>query len=108
MEKSMNKVAQYLKGSDSLLGALEAIKNYRAYIAMLSGGLSAFLILSIFMFFSAKLGMSGNASMAAITGGIGGLASAVIFLMGLSATGILLMDQANGNEIRPIHKRIAS
>jgi hypothetical protein len=69
---------------------------------MLSGGVSAFLIMSIFMFFSAKLGMTGNTSMAALTGGLGALATAVIFLTGLSATGILLMDQAKGNEIRTV------
>jgi hypothetical protein len=58
--------------------------------------------MSVFMFFVAKLGMNGHSGLAAITGIIGGLAAAVIFLTGLSATGILLMDQAKENEIRSI------
>ena len=98
----MSKVAQHLKNSGSLLESLEAIKNFRAYITVALSGLASFMVLSMFMFFAAKLGMNGNSSMATITGIIGALAAAVIFLTGLSATGVLLMDQAKGNEIRSI------
>lgn len=98
----MSKVAQHLKSSGSLLESLEAIKNFRAYITVTLSGLASFIVLSIFMFFATKLGMNGNSSMATITGIIGALAAAVIFLTGLSATGVLLMDQAKGNKIRSI------
>jgi len=98
----MSKVAQHLKSSGSLLESLEAIKNFRAYITVALSGLASFIVLSMFMFFAAKLGMNGNSSMAMITGTIGALAAALIFLTGLSATGVLLMDQAKGNEIRSI------
>jgi len=98
----MSKIAQHLKSSGSLLESLEAIKNYRAYATIALSGLAGFIILSMFMFFAAKLGMNGNTNLAAISGIIGALAAAVIFLTGLSATGILLMDQAKGNEIRSI------
>lgn len=98
----MSKVAQHLKSSGSLLESLEAIKNFRAYITIALSGLASFIVLSMFMFFAAKLGMNGNLDMAKITGIIGALSAAFIFLTGLSATGILLMDQAKGNEIRSI------
>jgi len=98
----MSKVAQHLKSSGSLLESLEAIKNFRAYITIALSGLASFMVLSLFMFFAAKLGMNGNSGMATITGIIGALAAAAIFFTGLSATGVLLMDQAKGNEIRSV------
>lgn len=98
----MSKVAQHLKNSGSLLESLEAIKNFRAYITLALSGLASLMIFGMFAFFAAKLGMNGNSSMAGITGIIGALAAVAIFMTGLSATGILLMDQAKGNEIRSV------
>lgn len=98
----MSNVAQHLKSSASLLGALDAIKNFRAYITLGTGGIAALLVFGMFAFFSAKLAMNGNFGMATTSGVIGGLAAAVIFYTGLLATGILLLDQAKGNTIRSV------
>lgn len=95
----MATVAQHLKNSGSLLESLEAIKNFRAYITLAAGGIASGIVFAMSMFFFAKLNMTG---MATVVAGIGILIAAVIFLTGLSATGVLLMDQAKGNESRSV------
>lgn len=98
----MSKVAQHLKSSASLLESLEAIKNFRAYITIGLGGLVGLMVFAMFAALSAQLAMNGNFSMATITGIIGGLAAFVIYYIGFLATGVLLMDQAKGNEVRSV------
>lgn len=101
-ERFMSKVAQHLKSSASLLESLEAIKNFRAYITIGLGGLVGLMVFAMFAALSAQLAMNGNFSMATITGIIGGLFAFVIYYIGFLATGVLLMDQAKGNEIRSV------
>ena len=98
----MSKVAQHLKNSASLLESLEAIKNYRAYITISLGGFLALMVIVMFAFLASKMAMNGNSGMAAASGGLGGLLGLVIYYVGFLATGILLMDQAKGNEIRSV------
>lgn len=102
MERVMSNVTQYLKNSASLLESLEAVKNYRAYVALTLGGVAGVIVFAIFMFFSAKLAMNGNFGIGTITGIIGGLLAYVTYAVGFLATGVLLMDQAKGNEIRSV------
>lgn len=101
-ERLMSKVAQHLKSSASLLESLEAIKNYRAYITIALGGFVGLMVFAMFAFLASKLAMNGNFSMATISGGIGGLLGSLIYYVGFLATGVLLMDQAKGNEIRSV------
>ncbi|MDO9011732.1 MAG: zinc ribbon domain-containing protein [Gallionella sp.] len=98
----MSKVAQHLKSSASLLESLEAIKNYRAYITIALGGFVGLMVFVMFAFIASKLAMNGNLGMATVIGGMGGLLGSVIYCVGFLATGILLMDQAKGNEIRSV------
>lgn len=98
----MSKVAQHLKNSASLLESLEAIKNYRAYITISLGGFLALMVFVMFAFLASKLAMNGSSGMAAASGVLGGLLGLVIYYVGFLATGILLMDQAKGNEIRSV------
>ena len=98
----MSTVAQRLKSSASLLESLEAIKNFRAYIAIALGGFCGLAVFAMFAFISMKLAMNGNFSMASIASGIGGLIGIVIYYIGCLATGVLLMDQAKGHEIRSV------
>jgi len=98
----MSNITQHLKNSETLLESLEAIKNYRAYIMLALSGVLSVVLFSMFAYFAMQLASGGNFTMSSIVGVMGTLITAVFFLAGFSATGILLMDQAKGNEIRSI------
>lgn len=100
MTKLSNRIMNRLGDSGSLLGALDAITNWRAF-ALLAVTYIAFAV-SIFL--AVK-----SASMGIIISLLLGLIGLVVLLVGGNATGIILMDEAAGRNPRsPLDALLAS
>lgn len=98
----MSTLQNHLAGTSMLFRALDATKNWRALGLLIASSICAILVMSLFAYIATRFTMNGNGGMAAITGGLGALLATVIFFTGLSAVGILLMDQAKSNPPRAL------
>lgn len=85
----------------SLLRSLDAIRNGRAYAALLLGGLAAGVVVAVAGFFSIRMQMWGMASFGMLVAAAGFLIAALLFMVGFSAAGTSLLDQARGIAQRP-------
>lgn len=79
-----------------LLRALDAIRNGRAYLALLLGGFVAVLITAGFGFLASRLAIWGMPVVGIVTSLLGSLIAVVIFMIAYSAAGVSLLDQARG------------
>ncbi|MDP1699174.1 MAG: zinc ribbon domain-containing protein [Xanthomonadaceae bacterium] len=86
----------------SLLGALDATRNWRAYVALLLGGLVATLAGALTGYFVFRFQMWNMGAISALIGGIGFIVSVLIFVVAFSAAGTSLLDQAKGIPQRPL------
>ena len=87
-------IQQQLSQSASLLSAVDAVRNWRAAALMLASLLVALLVVALAGVVSVKLHI--------LFGLIFFLLAFAIFFYGANATGIMLMDEAQGSESRPI------
>lgn len=90
----------------SLLRALDAIRNPRAYAALLVGGLAAGLVVVAVGYLAIRLQISGMATLSMFMVAIGSTVAALLFLVGFSAAGTSLLDQARGVAQRPFGELI--
>ena len=87
-------IQQQLSQSASLLSAIDAVRNWRAAALMLASLLVSVLVVALAGVVSVKLHV--------LFGLIFFLLAFTIFFYGANATGIMLMDEAQGSESRPI------
>lgn len=85
----------------SLLRALDAIRNGRAYAALLLGGVAAAVVGAMAGFFTVRLGMWGMETLSMLTAAVGFIVAVLLFMVGFSAAGTSLLDQARGAAQRP-------
>ncbi|PIX61297.1 MAG: hypothetical protein COZ47_02655 [Lysobacterales bacterium CG_4_10_14_3_um_filter_64_11] len=85
----------------SLLRALDAIRNGRAYAALLLGGLAAGVVAAVAGYFSIRMQMWGMGSVGMLLAAVGFIVAALLFMVGISAAGTSLLDQARGIAQRP-------
>lgn len=98
----MNSVEHHLKNTSMLFQALDAAKNLRAFGLLIATFISAIIVMGMFGFISTRFAINGGATMGMITMALGFLTATVVFFAGFSAVGIILMDQAKDNPVRPI------
>lgn len=98
----MSSVEHHLKNTSMLFRALDAAKNWRAFVLLIITFVSSIIVMGMFGFISTRFVVNGSGTMAMITMALGFLVASVVFFTGFSAVGIILMDQAKDNPARPI------
>lgn len=102
MSELSSNVSNELKNSSSLLRALEAPRNLRAFISLLAGGVAAALCAGFISFIGMRLGMQGHFGIGAFVGFIAVLVAFVILATAYSACGIHLHRQFAGQPALPL------
>lgn len=88
--------------STSLLRALDAIRNWRAYALLLLGGVVAGILGAMFFYLSVRMIYWDMATFGKIIAFIGSLLAGLVYMWGFSACGITLLDQAKGQAVRSL------
>ena len=91
----MTALSNQVRQAGSVIGALDAISNYRALAIDVAGQIAGTLVLGLF---AAMAGNSGSAAIVAV----GALLGTVITAVTWNAAGIVLMDQVLGSSARPV------
>lgn len=94
----MTQLSTQISNAGSLLKALEAITNRRAFLSLMAGTLGAGGLFSLFAYITTRLAFGGHETLAALCGFIGGLLSLTVLLTGASAAGIHLCRQFRDQE----------
>ena len=92
---------QQPSNSSSLLGALDAISNWRAFVLLGATFIIIALVLALFGFITVQLMMKSPA-LGALSGFVSFLLVTIIGLIGVNATGIMLADEVWTREPRGI------
>lgn len=92
----MSATTQPASGPASLLGAFNAVRNWRAGLLLFGSIVAMALLFGVFSFFALKLAGSDLPRLGRAVGILGLTLGTIVVLLGFSATGILLMDQSKG------------
>lgn len=108
MAQLSHQVTHRLGDTGSLLKALDAITNWRAFLLLVGTAITLAIVVTLFG--RAGLAMAGNSAGAAgMTALLGGLMSLTVILVGVNAAGITLMDEASDRASRsPMNALLAS
>ncbi|MDX2207968.1 MAG: hypothetical protein SFU57_10020 [Gemmatimonadales bacterium] len=108
MAQLSHQVTSRLGDTGSLLKALDAMTNWRAFVLLAGTAVTLAIVLTLFG--RAGIAMAGNSAGAAgLTALIGALLSLAVLLIGINAAGITLMDEATDRAPRsPVNALLAS
>lgn len=103
-----HQVTNRLGDTGSLLKALDAMTNWRAFLLLVGTAITLAIVITIFG--RAGIAMAGNSAGAAgMTALLGALVSLAVVLIGVNAAGITLMDEASERAPRsPVNALLAS
>ncbi|MFT3850656.1 MAG: hypothetical protein QM739_18875 [Propionivibrio sp.] len=98
----MSKLLEQFNKSQGLLGAIDAITDRRAFITLFATFAVVAMLTAVVGAAAASLMFNGHFDLGKGVGAIGTLASLILLLIGVSATGFLLNDRVHGREQKTV------